>query len=33
MDLIGKTTYDLFPAKEMANISWEEDEEVFKTGA
>jgi PAS domain S-box-containing protein len=33
MDLIGKTAYDLFPAKEMANIYWEKDEEVFKTGA
>ncbi len=31
-DLLGKTTYDLFKAKDMADISWQNDEEVFKTG-
>lgn len=31
-DLIGKTAYDLFPTKGMANISWQKDEEVFRTG-
>jgi PAS domain S-box-containing protein len=31
-DLIGQTAYDLFPAKEMADISWQKDEEVFRTG-
>ena len=31
-NLIGKTSYDLFPEKEMADISWEKDEEVFRTG-
>ena len=31
-DLIGKTAYDLFPEKEMADVSWEMDEEVFRTG-
>ncbi len=28
----GKTAYELFPDKEMANISWKMDEEVFLTG-
>ncbi len=31
-DIIGKTAYDLFPAKEMADISWQKDEEVFIGG-
>ena len=31
-DLIGQTAYDLFPAKEMSDISWQKDEEVFRTG-
>lgn len=31
-DLIGKTGHDLFPTKDMADISWEKDEEVFRTG-
>lgn len=31
-DLIGQTAYDLFQAKEMADISWQKDEEVFRTG-
>jgi len=31
-DLIGKTAHDLFPSLEMANISWEKDEEAFLTG-
>jgi PAS domain S-box-containing protein len=31
-DLIGKTAYDLFPSREMADVSWEKDEEVFRTG-
>jgi PAS domain S-box-containing protein len=31
-DIIGRTAYDLFPEKEMADISWENDEEVFRTG-
>ena len=31
-DIIGRTAYDLFPEREMANISWEKDEEVFRTG-
>jgi PAS domain S-box-containing protein len=31
-DIVGKTAYELFPTQEMANISWEKDEEVFLTG-
>ena len=31
-EIIGKTAYDLFPTKEMADISWQKDEEVFRTG-
>ncbi|MCX6670020.1 MAG: PAS domain S-box protein [Methanothrix sp.] len=31
-EIVGQTAYDLFPTKEMAEISWEKDEEVFKTG-
>jgi PAS domain S-box-containing protein len=31
-EIIGKTAYDLFPSREMADISWQKDEEVFKTG-
>jgi len=31
-EIIGQTAYDLFPTKEMAEISWEKDEDVFKTG-
>jgi PAS domain S-box-containing protein len=32
IDLIGRTAYDLFASKEMADISLEKDEEVFRTG-
>ncbi len=31
-EIIGKTAYDLFPRKEMADVSWQKDEEVFTTG-
>ncbi|HSD58081.1 MAG TPA: PAS domain S-box protein, partial [Methanotrichaceae archaeon] len=31
-DIIGRTAYELFPTKEMADISWAKDEEVFLTG-
>jgi PAS domain S-box-containing protein len=31
-DIVGKTAYELFPTKGMADISWEMDEEVFLTG-
>jgi PAS domain S-box-containing protein len=31
-DIEGLTAYELFPSKEMADISWEKDEEVFLTG-
>ncbi len=31
-EIIGLTTRDLFPIKEMADISWERDELVFRTG-
>jgi PAS domain S-box-containing protein len=31
-EIIGKTAYELFPGKEMADISWQKDEEVFRTG-
>ena len=31
-EMIGMTTRDLFPVKEMADISWERDELVFRTG-
>jgi PAS domain S-box-containing protein len=30
--IIGKTAHDLFFGKEMADISWQKDEEVFRTG-
>jgi len=28
-ELLGQTSYDLFPSKEDADISWQKDEEVF----
>lgn len=31
-DLLGKTAYDLFPTRDMADISWKNDEAVFQTG-
>jgi PAS domain S-box-containing protein len=31
-DIIGRTAYGLFPSREMADISWENDEEVFQSG-
>jgi len=31
-EILGKTAYELFPDKEMADISWQKDEEVFRTG-
>ena len=31
-EILGRTTYDLFPTKEMADTSWEKDEMVFGTG-
>ena len=31
-EILGLTTYDLFPIKEMGDISWERDEIVFGTG-
>ncbi|HWQ20137.1 MAG TPA: PAS domain S-box protein [Methanotrichaceae archaeon] len=31
-EMLGRTAYELFPRKEMADISWEMDEEVFRTG-
>lgn len=31
-NIIGHTAYDLFLTKEMADISWQKDEEVFRTG-
>jgi PAS domain S-box-containing protein len=31
-EILGKTAYDLFPDREMADISWQKDEEVFRTG-
>ncbi|VVB73037.1 Methanogenesis regulatory histidine kinase FilI [uncultured archaeon] len=31
-EIIGKTAYELFPSAEMADISWQKDEEVFLTG-
>jgi PAS domain S-box-containing protein len=31
-EILGRTTYDLFPTKEMGDISWEKDELVFRTG-
>lgn len=30
--ILGRTAYELFAASEMADISWEKDEEVFRTG-
>lgn len=30
--IIGRTGYELFGTKDMADISWHKDEEVFKTG-
>ncbi len=32
-EIVGKTAYELFSSKEMAEVSWMKDEEVFKTGA
>ena len=29
---MGRTAYELFPSREMAEISWHKDEEVFTTG-
>ncbi len=31
-EILGRTPYDLFPSKEMAEISWKKDEEAFRTG-
>jgi PAS domain S-box-containing protein len=31
-DIVGRTAYELFASEEMADISWEKDEEVFTTG-
>jgi PAS domain S-box-containing protein len=31
-EILGRTTYDLFPIKEMGDTSWEKDELVFRTG-
>jgi PAS domain S-box-containing protein len=31
-EIIGKTAYDLFARREMADISWQNDEETFMTG-
>jgi len=31
-EILGRTTYDLFPIKEMGDTSWERDELVFSTG-
>ncbi len=31
-EILGRTTYDLFPIKEMCDTSWEKDELVFSTG-
>jgi PAS domain S-box-containing protein len=31
-EIIGKTAYELFAGKEMADISWQKDEEVFRKG-
>jgi PAS domain S-box-containing protein len=31
-DILGKTAYDLFPSRQMADISWQKDEAVFSTG-
>jgi PAS domain S-box-containing protein len=31
-EILNHTAFDLFPTKEMASISWEKDEEVFRTG-
>ncbi len=31
-EIKGKTAYELFPGKEMADISMQKDEEVFRTG-
>ena len=30
-DIVGRTAYELFASEEMADISWEKDEEVFTT--
>ena len=32
-DILGRTAYDLFSYEEMAEVSWEMDEEVFRSGA
>jgi PAS domain S-box-containing protein len=31
-EILGRTAYELFPSREMAEISWHKDEEVFATG-
>lgn len=31
-EILGKTSYDLFPSREMADISWSKEEEAFKNG-
>ncbi len=31
-EILGRTAYELFPSREMAEISWHKDEEVFTTG-
>ncbi|MHB8118931.1 MAG: PAS domain-containing hybrid sensor histidine kinase/response regulator [Methanothrix sp.] len=31
-EILGRNAYDLFPSREMAEISWQKDEEVFTTG-
>ncbi|MFB3763975.1 MAG: PAS domain S-box protein [Methanotrichaceae archaeon] len=31
-EILGKTAYELFPSKEIADTSWKKDEEVFTTG-
>ncbi|RQW79927.1 MAG: PAS domain S-box protein [Methanothrix sp.] len=32
IEILGRTAYELFPASEMADVSWEKDEAVFRTG-
>lgn len=31
-EIIGRTAYELFGTKDMADVSWQKDEEVFRTG-
>jgi PAS domain S-box-containing protein len=31
-EILGRTAYELFPSREMADISWQKDEEVFASG-